>query len=203
MAIIRDVSRIYKIIGGYHKGRPCSIRRGESDPEGSTTVVFLDVNRTDFARIKEELLQEQEVPGWEDDMPRSTYDLKTYLSRRKGDGSNMLLEKFVAQPRALNTGHVLATGERVLEPPRRGYNSSVLINLSETGWVELAARLPVALSTNEVYKLPGDLVIKDVLITGCAVLKNSERLGDDWVNVFLDKDHVCIDVPHCIPLALI
>lgn len=57
-----------------------------------------------------------------------------------------------AQPGALEKGDVLATGERLISPPREGGNGAVLLHLSEEGrcdsygtWIDVPARIPIAL----------------------------------------------------------
>ncbi|MFZ2167801.1 MAG: hypothetical protein WAV50_02940 [Minisyncoccia bacterium] len=91
-------------------------------------------------------------PGW----PLSEHERRPYgfveHRERYGNGENRLRTPRVSQPRTLFVGDTLATGDRVLSTPRRGYNSSVLIHLSggvNGHWIEVASRLPLALLTPE------------------------------------------------------
>ncbi len=67
-------------------------------------------------------------------------------------GENMLRTERLAQPRALEIGDILATGDRVLSPPREGGNGSVLLHLTDGfdgHWVDVPARIPIALLTED------------------------------------------------------
>jgi hypothetical protein len=75
------------------------------------------------------------------------YGFEEHL-RRKGSGDNRLRTERIAQPGALRTGDVLGNGDRVLAPPREGYNGKVWVLLSggsKGHWISVAARLPIAL----------------------------------------------------------
>jgi hypothetical protein len=92
-------------------------------------------------------------PGWPipESLTAQPYGLHEHL-RRHGTGDNMLRTTRFAQPQALRVGDLLATGCRVLSPPRWGYNSSILVHLTggHTGhWIKMAPRLPIALLTPE------------------------------------------------------
>ena len=74
------------------------------------------------------------------------------FARTKGGGICRLRTSRLAQPGALKEGDVLATGCRLLHEPREGGNGNVLLHL--TGgtyghWIEVPARIPVALLTEE------------------------------------------------------
>jgi hypothetical protein len=88
----------------------------------------------------------EKPPGIE--FPRGTpYGLGEHF-RSYGNGDNMLRTERMAQPRALQTGDRLATGERVLSPSREGGNGSVFIHLEREGhsdWISVPARIPLAL----------------------------------------------------------
>ena len=80
--------------------------------------------------------------------------------KQKGNGSNLLRTNRVAQPRALRKEDTLANGDRVLATPRGGYNGSVWVLLSgglHGHWVEMPARIPIALLT-ETDEIPDTLV---------------------------------------------
>ena len=69
----------------------------------------------------------------------------------------------VAQPRALREGDILANGDRVLATPMNGANGSVLVPLSGGNnghWIEMAARIPIALLV-EADEAPDGLVKED------------------------------------------
>jgi len=202
MSIIKQLSIRYLVLAGEHKDRICSPRGQKSDPPGSTTLVFVDRNQDEFAIIPKGLLSALALPGWQEDITERTFDLETYWAKKRGGGSNMVLEQLLAQPRALRFGHVLATGEQIMESPRRGFNSSVLLRLGITGWVELAPRLPLALEHNENFKFPAQLAAGEKLATGCVIVKDPECRKINWTTIFLDREDCDIEVPSCIPLAL-
>lgn len=88
-------------------------------------------------------------PGWPMKESPHPYGFSEH-ARRYGNGENLLRAQGVAQPRVLQAGDMLATGEYILSPPRQGCSGSVLIHL--TGgvkglWIEVASRLPIALFT--------------------------------------------------------
>ena len=89
---------------------------------------------------------EHAPPGWPMEA-RPPYGFKEHI-KRLGSGENLLRTERIAQPRALQVGDVLATGDWVLSLPRLGFNSSVLIHLSgglHGHWIKVAPRLPIAL----------------------------------------------------------
>lgn len=114
----------------------------------------------------------------------------------------MLRTPYVSHPEALKQGDILATDNVVLEAPRRGFNSSILVHLDAIGWIELAARLPIALKGNEKFKLPIEFVRGDTLITGCLIVKDASSYEVNWTILCLDGENCKIRVPSCIPLAL-
>ena len=72
--------------------------------------------------------------------------------RNHGLGVNMWRTPRLAQHCALIVGDLLATGDRVLSPPREGGNGSVLLHLTggfDGHWVGVPARIPIALLTKE------------------------------------------------------
>ncbi|MFA5942272.1 MAG: hypothetical protein WC798_01215 [Candidatus Paceibacterota bacterium] len=93
------------------------------------------------------------APGWPlykhlQHHQHPTYGFEEH-QRQYGNGENLLRTPDLAQPRALQVGDRLATGEQVLSPPRRGYNSSVLIHIGDkehSCWISVAPRLPIALT---------------------------------------------------------
>jgi len=93
-------------------------------------------------------------PGWplyKSQFHSSPYGFEEHL-RRYGLGDNLLRTARIAQPQALKVGDVLATGDKVLSLPRRGFNGSVLIHLTgglDGHWIDVASRLPIALLTKE------------------------------------------------------
>lgn len=85
-------------------------------------------------------------PGWPIDI-EAPYGYGEHLERY-GRGDNLLRTEHVAQPRALKPGDVLATGDRVLSFPRRGFDGHVLVHMAggtNGCWISMAARLPIAL----------------------------------------------------------
>ena len=95
------------------------------------------------------LLDGEERPGTKLVRVCRPYGLTEHAGRA-GLGNNMLRTKHVAQPRALEVGDLLATGDTVLSPPRQGRNGSVWLHLSggnKGHWIEVPARIPLALST--------------------------------------------------------
>ncbi len=80
-----------------------------------------------------------------------TMNFEEYIQNR-GSGQNRLRTARFSQPGALQKGDILATGDRLLSPPREGGNGSVLLHL--TGgfyghWIGVPARIPIALLTPE------------------------------------------------------
>jgi hypothetical protein len=197
---------IYCILGGKNKGRKCVILSEGAQVTNIAQVAFLDgtYNEVDF--VEKGWLSALDLPGHSWIMLETCekpYDLREYLQRQQGNGSNMLRTDYVAQPRALRKADVLATNESIVGDSRIGYNSSIIIHLSESGWVELAPRLPIALTGNIKFCLPIKLKKKQELITGCQVSKNSASLRPNWTTIFLaDCGNNGFDIPSCIPLAL-
>jgi len=67
-----------------------------------------------------------------------------------GLGDNMLRTARLAQPCALKVGDILATGDKVLSPPREGGNGRVLVHLTgglDGHWVDIPSRIPIAFLT--------------------------------------------------------
>jgi hypothetical protein len=204
MSFVRKLSVLHRITGGKYKGRICNVRDYFYAGMSLTRVaqvVFADYDMNDFVTVRVEHLEETEKPGWEDSFEYlEPCKLLEYF--KKSNLSHVIRDVHVSQPRAIQAGDVLATGEVVLENPRRGYNSSVLINLDKSGWVELAPRLPIALKCNTNFSLPAQLKQNDMLATGCLLIKNAGQNEEKWTNIFLDQKYCRIEVPVCIPLAL-
>lgn len=87
-------------------------------------------------------------PGWPMPSNMTPYGYAEHIACY-GSGKNLLRTERVAQPRALKPGDMLATGARVLSPPRRGFNDRILVHVTRRGagekWVPIAAELPIAL----------------------------------------------------------
>ena len=201
MAIVTPDSIVYTVVSGTHKGQVCVIR-GKGCGKRSVGVVFTEHDGNRVVTVEKEKLAQLEVPGWPDRVLENTYGLEEYRDRHSGDGTCMLRTKSLAQPRALIVGDMLATGEPVVEGPRRGFNSSVLVRLEKTGWVELAGRLPIALSGNKEFRLPCQILRRDRLATGCLIVKTPVCMQVGWTTIALERVDCVIDVPSCIPLAL-
>jgi len=205
MSIVRDCRKIYSIVSGVHKGRSCVIVGAGKRGPNSLSVIFAESRGDERVSVDKGQLAVLEVPGWEfhPENRAFPYDLEGWF-RQQGDGSCMLRDSRlrVVQPNALRKNDILATGSVVTCEGREGGNGSVLVCLDNYGWVDLAARLPLALSGNERFKLPIELAKGDKLITGCEIGKGSHSAVLNWVNVYLKKESDCIDVPSCIPLAL-
>ncbi len=93
----------------------------------------------------------EKTPGFELYNYVPSYGFEEHL-RKLGNGANRLRTMRLAQPRALRVGDILATGCKVLSPPRDGGNGSVLIHVtggSDGHWVGVPARIPIALLTQE------------------------------------------------------
>lgn len=202
MAIISPFSIVYSVISGENKGRVCVIRNLKGYINEYVGVIFIDNNDDQLVPIKKAELAQLEIPGWPQTIHGCSYGLKEHFKTHSGDGTNMLRTSNIAQPMALRTKDILSTGEIVVEDPRGGYNSSSLIHLDKTGWVELAPRLPIALAGNKRFRLPGGLTKNDRLSTGCLIVKAPISFEVNWTDIFLDRDDCCISVPSCIPLAL-
>lgn len=204
MAIISAYSKIYEVNAGEHKKKLCVIRSDE-DEEGNVQVVFNCGHGNNITIINRSLLEENATPGWKNSHSGyySKYSLQEYLKREKGNGSNLIKEVGMAHPRTLIKGDKLATGEEVIDNIRSGYNSSILVNLSITGWIELPARIALALNENDNFELPINLMKGTKLATGCIIAKDSSDVGNNWVNIYLNKIDCCIKVPSCVPMALV
>ena len=156
MSIIRPESVKYQVVSGEYKGKICVIRGEQSPTQAIRKVIFDDSDGNTFVQISTGVLAQIELPGWPETSHASSYDLQEW-SRQKGNGSNMLrtpVPAHVCQPKDLLMGDVLATGEIVTERIRRGWNSGVLVHLDLSGWVELAARLPIAQLGNHRFCFP-------------------------------------------------
>lgn len=97
------------------------------------------------------ILAGKELPGLKLRRWSAPYGFEEHV-RRYGSGDNMLRTTRLAQPCALRVGDILATGDRVLAPPREGGNGSVLLRLTggfNGHWVGVPARIPIALLTGE------------------------------------------------------
>jgi hypothetical protein len=202
MSIIRSDSRVYKIVSGTHKGKKCVIRGSgrHSDPL-KISVLFADSRAEDVIFINRGMLAELETPGWEYNFPHESPCSATDYEEKSGINWR-IRDIHISQPSVLKIGDVLLTNEEVVTNPRMGCNSTVLVRLSETGWVELASRLPLALKGNQKSKLPIELFEGDRLATGCLVASNPKPININWVSVCLNRESCDIDIPSCIPLAL-
>jgi hypothetical protein len=202
MAVIEPVNLVYRVLFGKNKGRICVIRGGD-DAKGNVTVVFIDKEdeRNTLVSVKKETLSQMDIPGWPRDYGTMSYGFAGYV-RNKNNGTNMLRTMTIAQPQTLKPGDNLATGEIVTGELRAGYNDTPLINLSMSGWVELAPRFAVALKGSISFRLPPELVEGDRLATGCLIFKNPTFPGINWTTLYLDSEDCAINVPSCIPLAL-
>lgn len=92
----------------------------------------------------------QELPGIRLSKPPQPYGFDEHAAQY-GSGVCALRTARLAQPLVLQKGDILATGEKVLSPPRLGGNGTVFIQLSggtKSHWVALPARIPVALLTD-------------------------------------------------------
>ncbi|NTW14645.1 MAG: hypothetical protein HGA31_06520 [Candidatus Moranbacteria bacterium] len=206
MSIVREESIVYTIVSGTHGGKECVIRadppRGHAELIG---VVFTgegeDPNRIVDVRIG--TLAALEAPGWADDFPYDApckfekYNLKELYHKTK-----RLRDTYVTQPSVVKEGDILASGEIVVEAPRRGWNSSVLIRLDRTGWVEVSPRLPIALKGSGKFRFPINLRMGDRLATDCLVVKQPTSSEVNWTDVCLDREDCRIEVASCLPLAL-
>jgi MOSC domain-containing protein YiiM len=79
------------------------------------------------------------------------YDIEEHF-RRIGTGDNNLRTARLAQPRALQVGDILATGSKILSPPRDGGNGLVWLHLTggyDGHWLEVQGRIPLAIMTPE------------------------------------------------------
>jgi len=78
------------------------------------------------------------------------FDLKDWVKER-GNGKNLLrdcVDFRYSQPRALEIGDILITGEIVISEPREGGNGAVLVHLSggkRGTWLSFPARIAIAL----------------------------------------------------------
>jgi hypothetical protein len=88
------------------------------------------------------------------------YDLEFWINDR-GNGNNGLRNDCYSQPRVLEVGDVLITGERVISPPREGGNGAVLVHLSghEKGtWLSFPGRTALALIGCHKGPIPSGLI---------------------------------------------
>jgi hypothetical protein len=75
--------------------------------------------------------------------------------RKKGSGDNRLRTGWAAQPRALQVGDVLATGDEILAEPAEAGSGRVTITLAggrDGHKIEVPSRIPIALAEGEVRK---------------------------------------------------
>jgi hypothetical protein len=201
MSIISSESMKFLVVSGEHKGRICVIRGEQSSIQTIRQVIFDDSDRNTFVEVSTGTLAHIEPPGWPETSHERSYDLQEWF-RQKGNGSNALRTPMLCQPRTLRKGDVLVTGEIVTESVRRGWNSGVLVHLDRSGWVELASRLPIALTGNNRFYLPIELDKGCKLATGCLVAEKPLSLEASWTVICLDNSGCQISIPSCIPLAL-
>lgn len=201
MSIISEQNVLHLITAGEHAGKICNILEYYLE-DMTAIVIFTGKDHGKTANIPFKCLSETPVPGFEDDFPFTIQcTLNEYLVSECG--YCMIRDDLMAQPVTLREGDILATGEIVLEKPRRGIDDSILIHLNQNGWVELAARFPVALQGNTKFGVPNELKQNERLATGCLLVKNPEKAEKkNWMKIFLDLDDYCINIPFCIPLAL-
>lgn len=198
MAVVRKLSVLYVVTTGRYKGKVCNIHK---DNFRSRKLALIAIEPDSLVVVKKKNLAQLNKPGWFDDFPYIT--TCTLQEDRKNNSIHCAIrDAHVVQPRAMQMGDVLASGEVVTKKIRRGYNSSVLIHLSKTGWVELAPRLPIALQGNSNFKLASEVRQDDRLATGCCVIEGPASTEANWSNVYLNRVGCCIDTPACIPLAL-
>lgn len=202
MSVVSELSVRYQVIGGKHKGRYCNPRMKKNGDEESVRVVFVDKREAEFATIKYGDLVSLEKPGWKSEVCDSNYGLQEYLEKHQGGGSNKLRTELFSQPRVIRAGDQLASGQIVLEESRQGYNSTILLLLDGSGWVEIGARYSLALIGNQNFKFPIELLKDDVLVTSCVVGKESISVRTDWTRIFLDHHKDGMEVPSCLPLAM-
>lgn len=202
MSIINSFSKIYLVIIGEHTGRTCVIHEFKENLDGFSQIIFADNDKDEFMFIETGSLAQLKTPGWPAKIYHPPYGIKEHFEKHSGAGTNMLRTESIAQPRALKKNDTLATREIVIETPRRGFNSSCLIHLSRVGWVELPPRLPIALLGNKNYRFPIELRKNEKLVTGCSIVKTPNASRLNWVNISLDRENCCIEVPSCIPLVL-
>ncbi len=113
-------------------------------------ALCLDAMRT-YLEDAFPILAGKELPGLKLRRWSASYGFKEHV-RRYGSGDNMLRTTRLAQPCALRVGDILATGDKVLSPPREGGNGSVLLHLTggfNGHWVGVPARIPIALLTED------------------------------------------------------
>ncbi|MEI7424718.1 MAG: hypothetical protein WCK10_01205 [Candidatus Staskawiczbacteria bacterium] len=202
MSIVDSRSIVYQIISGEYKGKKCVLIENIGLRE-DCGVIFDDSNGNDMVYVPKRFLSQLNIPGWETKIYDQTYGLIEFMSEESHSGRCMLRTTHAAQPKALRQGDVLATGELVVENPRRGYNSSILIHLDKTGWVELAPRFPIALKGNRKFKLAAELVLNENLLTTCEIVSSPVCIDINWVAICFNHPPTApISIPSCIPLAL-
>ena len=94
-----------------------------------------------------------------EEVRRSSFGFEEYLQKR-GSSENCLRTRRIAQPETLQVGDTLGNGDRVLAPPRYAPNGGIYVLFSgghEGHWIRVAARLPLALLTDE-DQAPEELV---------------------------------------------
>lgn len=218
MRFVGRESIYYRIINGKNYGKMCAILEynnastgleGIKVVRGEAHVVLMQDIRTKKEEIvweKIENLIPREIPGWDDRIPDNPVCLEKYLEDKVPGIRNCLRTETVAQPRVIVQGDFLATSKRVMAGQRWGCNSTILLKLSEFGWVELAGRLPIAMFGTQKtgFRMPIDLCKGDVLATNCEVLEDPKARGREWVDVLLTGGFkgALIDIPSCVPIAL-
>ena len=84
------------------------------------------------------------------------YGIEEHVRYYDGTGTNMLRTEHVAQPSALQAGDILATGDKLLSPPREAGNGGVWLHLSggrDGHWIDVPARIPLALQSEAMTDL--------------------------------------------------
>lgn len=107
-----------------------------------------------------------------------SYDLITHIEREHGSGTNMLREDTFSQPQALRKGDVLANGLVIAERNEAG-NGGKELSFDNGSRRVVAARIPLLLEGGTSGKLPSELEVGDILQTGCVVLAQPTKIGQD------------------------
>lgn len=118
------------------------------------------------------------------------YDLAAHV-KYYGDGSNLYRGVDFAQPRALESGDVLANGYTVFGS-HEGYNGGVNVAFFGNIRRRIPALLPIQLQGERPGVLPLDLQIGHILVTGDVVLSVSEAKGS--VDYHFDQEEVEIHI---------
>lgn len=199
MPIVEKNSEIYVVVFGQHAGKLCTVW---NDPLKDTLaeVIFCSEDPKRIVTIEKTNLCKTKFVGWVSPDTTESFTLGEYLSSYQGTGHTLVNMPDMAHPQTLRPNDILATGEKIVEVPRRGCNSSILVCLERIGWVEVAPRFIFALEGNKKFKLPGTLKIGDTLVTGCTVEDDSVCTKIGWVCIYVDGCE--FKIPSCIPLAL-